>query len=238
MFQVTALPDEFPDARSIMNDLRLQYVVAVEGVVRSRPHESVNKKMKTGLTEVAAENVQILNAVVSKLPFLVTTSDDAKDSIKEEIPLSQSIVYSEARNFYSLPQIPQLFKQMLMVSGFDKYYQFARCFRDEDLRADRQPEFTQLDMELALTLLEDMLKLNEDVIRKVFLKIKGVQLPNPFPRLAYAEAMSRYGSDRSDTRFDRVERCNNLLHRHTHSLDYEILQYLLCHSLKSFLFFL
>eukprot|EP00257_Ricinus_communis_P026234 XP_025013648.1 aspartate--tRNA ligase, chloroplastic/mitochondrial [Ricinus communis] len=193
---VTALPDEFPDARSIMNDLRLQYVVAVEGVVRSRPHESVNKKMKTGLTEVAAENVQILNAVVSKLPFLVTTSDDAKDSIKEEIPLSQSIVYSEARNFYSLPQIPQLFKQMLMVSGFDKYYQFARCFRDEDLRADRQPEFTQLDMELALTPLEDMLKLNEDVIRKVFLKIKGVQLPNPFPRLAYAEAMSRYGSDR------------------------------------------
>lgn len=89
-----------------------------------------------------------------------------------------------------------------MVSQFDKYYQIAKCFRDEDLRADRQPEFTQLDMEMAFPDLEGMLKLNEDLIRKVFLEIKGVHLPNPFPRLTYAEAMSRYGSDRPDTRFD------------------------------------
>ncbi|CAH9131969.1 unnamed protein product [Cuscuta epithymum] len=91
---------------------------------------------------------------------------------------------------------------MLMVSGFDKYYQIARCFRDEDLRADRQPEFTQLDMEMAFTSLEDMLKLNEELIRKVFLDIKGVQLPDPFPRLTYADVMDRYGSDRPDIRFD------------------------------------
>ncbi|KAG8650531.1 aspartate--tRNA ligase, chloroplastic/mitochondrial isoform X1 [Manihot esculenta] len=254
--QVTTLPDDFPDAHSLINDLRLEYVIAVEGVVRSRPSESINKKMKTGLIEVAAEHVQVLNAVRSKLPFLVTTADDAKEFVKEEIrlrfrcldlrrqqmnfnimlrhrvvklirryledvhgfveietPILSRSTPEGARDylvpsrvqpgtFYALPQSPQLFKQMLMVSGFDRYYQIARCFRDEDLRADRQPEFTQLDMELAFTPLEDMLRLNEDLIRKIFLEIKGVHLPNPFPRLTYVEAMDRYGSDRPDTRFD------------------------------------
>ncbi|KAA8536300.1 hypothetical protein F0562_028778 [Nyssa sinensis] len=85
--QVTTLPEEFPDAHSIVNDSRLEYVITVEGVVRARPSESLNKKMKTGMVEVAAEHVQVLNAVKSKLPFLVTTADDAKDPIKEEIRL-------------------------------------------------------------------------------------------------------------------------------------------------------
>ncbi|KAF6176209.1 hypothetical protein GIB67_023500, partial [Kingdonia uniflora] len=254
--QVTTLPEKFHDAHLIVNEVRLEYVVAVEGLIRARPTESINMKMKNGAIEVAAEYVQVLNSVRGKLPFLVTTSDDAKESAKEEIRLRyryldlrrqpmtsnlrlrHSVIklvrrYLEdlhdfveietpilcrstpegARDylvpsriqpgtFYALPQSPQLFKQMLMVSGFNKYYQIARCFRDEDLRADRQPEFTQLDMEMSFTPLEDMLRLNEDLIRHVFHEIKGIQLPNPFPRLTYAEAMHRYGSDRPDLRFD------------------------------------
>ncbi|CAN6459395.1 unnamed protein product [Victoria cruziana] len=254
--QVTTLPDQFPDAHTVANKLRLEYVVAIEGVVRSRPNESVNRKMKTGDVEVTVEHVQILNPVKSALPFLVTTAEDAREFVTEEIRLRyrcldlrrqqmnsnlilrhnvvkvirryledvHSFVEVEtpilcrstpegARDyivpsriqpgsFYALPQSPQLFKQMLMVSGFEKYYQIARCFRDEDLRADRQPEFTQLDMELAFFPFEDMLRLNEDLIRHVFSVIKGVELPNPFPRITYAEAMRRYGSDRPDLRFD------------------------------------
>ncbi|XP_072972324.1 aspartate--tRNA ligase, chloroplastic/mitochondrial [Typha angustifolia] len=254
--QITTLPDEFPDAYSVVNKLRLEHVVAVEGVVRSRPGESVNVKMKTGAVEVAAEHVVVLSSVNRPLPFPVTTADDVKDVVTEEIRLRFRVLdlrraqmqsnlrlrhrvvklirrYLEdnhdfveietpilskstpegARDylvpsrvqpgtFYALPQSPQLFKQMLMVSGFEKYYQIARCFRDEDLRADRQPEFTQLDMELAFTPLEDMLELNEDLVRHVFQEILGVQLPNPFPRLTYAEAMVRYGTDRPDLRFE------------------------------------
>jgi aspartyl-tRNA synthetase len=159
--------------------------------------------------ERMAKNLQLRHQVVKSVRRYL---EDVENFIEVETPILTRSTPEGARDYilpsrvnegewFALPQSPQLFKQILMVSGCDRYYQVARCFRDEDLRADRQPEFTQLDMEMSFMSQEGIIELNEKLISHVFKTVKNIDLPLPFPRLTYAEAMNRYGCDKPDTRY-------------------------------------
>ena len=222
--RVTKRPDEslnakiatgeieiYADEIEILNAVRKQLPFQVS----TSDNETVREELRLKYRyldlrrERMSRNLQLRHQVIKSIRRYL---EDAEGFIEVETPILTRSTPEGARDYlvpsrvnpgewFALPQSPQLFKQILMVSGFDRYYQIARCFRDEDLRADRQPEFTQLDMEMSFMSQEEIIHLNEGLVSHIFKTIKGVEIPTPLPQLTYADAMDRYGSDKPDTRY-------------------------------------
>lgn len=248
--QVIFEPEHNQEAHQFGKELRNEFVISVEGTVRERPKDQVNKEMATGEIDIIVETLIILNEAETP-PFPIKDEVDAfedlrlkyryldlrrpvlqktlllrhsmyqlvrkyfdKNSFIEiETPVLMKSTPEGARDylvpsrihkgkFYALPQSPQTYKQLLMVSGFDRYFQIVKCFRDEDQRADRQPEFTQIDVEMSFVDIDDVFEIVEGLMKVLFKDIWQLELQTPIPRLTFNDALEKYGSDKPDLRFD------------------------------------
>ena len=183
-------PFEVRDGINVNDQLRLKYRYL--DLRRPSMHEPIVVRSK--IAKVVRDYYDEQHFVEIETPMLIkSTPEGARDYL---VPSRV-----QPGHFYALPQSPQLYKQILMLSGFDRYYQIVRCFRDEDLRADRQPEFTQIDMEMSFVTEDDVMAMNEGLVKRVFREVLCVDVETPFRRMPYSEAMARYGSDKPDTRF-------------------------------------
>jgi len=248
--QVVFNPEINEEVHAKAHQIRSEWVLAVRGIVKPRPADMGNPKLKTGAIEILSQELRILNSSETP-PFPLDEEIEVSDNLRLqyryldmrrpemaanlimrhkatqavrkylcgqnfleiETPMLTRSTPEGARDylvpsrvnagkFYALPQSPQLFKQLLMMGGMDRYFQIVKCFRDEDLRADRQPEFTQIDMELSFVDEEDIITIAEGMIAALFKETKNIELQPPFKRMTYDEAMRRFGTDRPDTRFD------------------------------------
>ena len=249
LIQIVFSPEVNQDAFHLAEQVRSEYVVAVEGKVCKRPQETENPNLNTGKIEIYVEKMEVYSAAHTP-PFYIEDGIDVDETLRLkyryldlrrpemrdnlmlrhrvikimrdfldnngfleiETPILTKSTPEGARDylvpsrvhpgqFFALPQSPQIFKQLLMVAGMEGYFQIARCFRDEDLRADRQPEFTQLDMEMSFIDEEDIFTLVEKLMQEIFAGGTSQQISIPFRRLSYEEAMEKYGSDKPDMRF-------------------------------------
>src|SRR6516162_7471259 len=256
--QVVFHEDVGPAVHRRAEQVRPEYVIAVEGRVAPRGPASVNPNLATGAVEVVASRIWILNEsrtppfpmeeqvdvsedvrlkyryvdlrrphmqrnliLRSKVAFVTREFLNSQGFLEIETPFMTRSTPEGARDylvpsrvqpgsFYALPQSPQIFKQLLMVSGFEKYFQIVRCFRDEDLRADRQPEFTQIDLEMSFPQQERIFEVIEPLVRRIC-EVAGVKPEYPFPRFTYAQAMRNYGSDKPDLRIPPMHPVEDLL---------------------------
>ena len=246
LLQIVIDPDT-PEAFTLADRARGEYVLRVAGRVRFRPEGTENPDLATGRVEVLARAIEVLNEsrtppfqlddeavneetrlryryvdlrrsrmhenlrLRSEVTRIVRACLDSHGFLDVETPMLTRATPEGARDylvpsrtqpgrFFALPQSPQLFKQLLMMSGVERYYQIVRCFRDEDLRADRQPEFTQIDVETSFLEMDRFLDLVEGMVRDLFAQAGGIELPEPLPRLTWREAMERFGTDRPDLR--------------------------------------